>query len=400
MKRFVSLLILLFVSVWLGLQIARDPGYALFAYRQWTVEMPLWLATISLVIAIWLIYQMFRLIGGVSHLGQRWRAWRVRRRLRRSRNLTQQGLVDLAEGDWHAAEKELLKAVTDSEIPLVNYLGAAFAAQQQYAAGRRNDYLQLAKTAATPDTQLGLSIMCAWLALQAQQYEDAALLVEELKDQAPEQVQVIRLLHQLYLRQQNWQGLVDLLPALRQHGILHAEEYVIFAQRVYREFLLQAAAIGGNTELIRDYWRRLPKQWQQDSTLLQVYVGYLKQQNAVAEALHLLHKQLKVRWDERLIYEYGLLSDVDIIRQLEQAEAWLPHHQDSAMLLLTLGRLARRNQLWGKARSYLEASLALEQRVETYQELGELLLQLNETAAALNCFQKGLISATLLLPAD
>ena len=49
-----------------------------------------------------------------------------------------------------------------------------------------------------------------------------------------------------------------------------------------------------------------------------------------------------------------------------------------------------RNQLWGKARSYLESSLAIRSTPAAYHELGQLMLQMNETAAATTAFAKGL----------
>ena len=60
------------------------------------------------------------------------------------------------------------------------------------------------------------------------------------------------------------------------------------------------------------------------------------------------------------------------------------------VLLLCLGRLSLRNRLFGKARDYLQSSLQIEPRSETYRELGQLLEQLNETQAALDCYRKGL----------
>ena len=45
---------------------------------------------------------------------------------------------------------------------------------------------------------------------------------------------------------------------------------------------------------------------------------------------------------------------------IERAESWLKQHPDDAALLLTLGRLCAQQELWGKAQSYLDASIAVE----------------------------------------
>ena len=78
MKRLISLLLLLEISTWLGLQIAKDPGYALFSYRLWTVEMPLWSVLIILIVTFTLFYALLRLISHTGAIGRRLRAWRLR----------------------------------------------------------------------------------------------------------------------------------------------------------------------------------------------------------------------------------------------------------------------------------------------------------------------------------
>jgi HemY protein len=50
--------------------------------------------------------------------------------------------------------------------------------------------------------------------------------------------------------------------------------------------------------------------------------------------------------------------DRDALDRLERAEKWLGERPGETELLLTLGRLCVQRELWGKAQSYLEASLA------------------------------------------
>ena len=62
----------------------------------------------------------------------------------------------------------------------------------------------------------------------------------------------------------------------------------------------------------------------------------------------------------------------DATRQLETAERWLAAHDQDATLLYALGRLCERESLWGKAQTYLEASLALDDHWRIRVTLGEL----------------------------
>jgi HemY protein len=55
----------------------------------------------------------------------------------------------------------------------------------------------------------------------------------------------------------------------------------------------------------------------------------------------------------------------DATAQLETAERWLASHAQDATLLYALGMLCERESLWGKAQTYLEASLALDDQWRT-----------------------------------
>jgi HemY protein len=84
----------------------------------------------------------------------------------------------------------------------------------------------------------------------------------------------------------------------------------------------------------------------------------------------------------------------DPTHQLEQAERWLAAHDQDATLLRVLGTLCQRQQLWGKAQSYLEASLAVENQWRTQLALGEMLGRLGRNDEANAHFVAALKLAT------
>ena len=63
-------------------------------------------------------------------------------------------------------------------------------------------------------------------------------------------------------------------------------------------------------------------------------------------------------------------------------ERWLKDRGEDPDLLLAAARLCLRNELWGKARSYLETVISLRPTPEAYREYGALLTQLGEADAA------------------
>jgi HemY protein len=80
----------------------------------------------------------------------------------------------------------------------------------------------------------------------------------------------------------------------------------------------------------------------------------------------------------------------DARRHLERAERWLQQHPGDPVLLLALGQLCMQQALWGKARSYLEASLAVEPTHTAYVEFGKLLEHMGEPEEASRVYRHGL----------
>ena len=98
---------------------------------------------------------------------------------------------------------------------------------------------------------------------------------------------------------------------------------------------------------------------------------------------------LQRQWDPELVRLYGRIETESLPAQLSIAEGWLKDRPQDPDLLLALARLCLQNRLWGKARSYLEASIGILPKVESYQELGILLEQMDEPDKALECFRTG-----------
>jgi HemY protein len=86
--------------------------------------------------------------------------------------------------------------------------------------------------------------------------------------------------------------------------------------------------------------------------------------------------------DAAAIRLYGELVLPDPLLPLERAEGWLRQRPEDADLLATCARLCLRAELFGKARSYLEASLARRPSAENSLMLAELLEQMGDHRTA------------------
>lgn len=394
MLRLVFYTALLIGAVWLGVSVSADPGYAIFAFGHWTVEMPLWFAALSLIVASFLLVKLSRLVGlsqaATSHLHN----WRERRHFRRSRQATNKGLMELAEGQWAKAERLLLQGARYSETPLINFLAAARAAQAQGIDARRDEYLRMAHSA-MPEAEVAIGLAQAELQVRHSQYEQGLATLRHLRQLVPDHVYVLKLLKHLYVELQDWQGLYDLLPALRKHKVLGKQEHHELEVDVYSHLLLQAAHNPTIKSDAGTIWAGLPRHLKREPVLLESYAESLLQAGQDAEAVSLLSDYLPKCWNDSLIELYGRAKPNDKEHQLRIAERWLKQQPNNAALLLVLGRLCMRNHLWGKARTYLEASLNICQRPAVFVELGRLSEELSEPAKAMQYYRDGLVSAAV-----
>ena len=148
---------------------------------------------------------------------------------------------------------------------------------------------------------------------------------------------------------------------------------------------------------------RLPRRARDSTALLTQLSARLlaEQRHTLAEKL--LRERLDSHWDDALLPLYARMQLADAAKQLNHAESWLADHSGSAPLLLTLGQLCLRCQLWGKARAYIESSFGMQESPAAALALAELLTQLGEIDSARDYYARGLrlalnsTTATLVL---
>jgi HemY protein len=78
----------------------------------------------------------------------------------------------------------------------------------------------------------------------------------------------------------------------------------------------------------------------------------------------------------------------EALLRIESAERWLGERSRDAQLLAALGRLCAQAELWGKAESFLEASLSFEESRSARLELARLAERLGRRSDAEQHFRK------------
>jgi len=370
----------------------HDSGYVLLAHGDYRIETSLVVFLLFAALAFGLLYFVLRFLLRVWHAPGDARRWRRRRDTRNARESLTRGLLELSEGNWDKAERYLLQHAETSGTPLLNYLAAARAAQFGGDSGRRDLHLQQAHRS-LPSATVAVGLTQAELQFSQHQFEPALATLQHLHGVAPKHPHVLNMLQRLYQRLGEWEQLRALLPELRHRKILTDDEFQSLELRVYRELMGQPD-IGDDAQALSHFWKRVPKPLRREPMLLEDLALRLLTLGRGAQAEPMLRNVLTKHWNPRLVELYGLIAGKDVSVQLKVAEGWLNGRPDDPDLLLALARMSLRNELWGKARGYFEASLANRPRADAYRELGELLDQLGENDAAADCYRKGLRLST------
>ncbi len=392
MKNLILILLALAAAVGLTLLVQDDNGYLLIGYGEWTIEGSLAFFVLLNLVAFVAFYLLLRLVIRLWSMPRGIRRWSSERRRRKAQKALNQGLVALSEGDWRSAERQLVRNALQAETPLVNYLAAARSAQQQGQPERRDRYLQLAHES-TPKADVAVGLTQAELQIADGKLEQALATLQHLHQIAPRHAHVLKLLKELYLRLNDWQELHRLLPELKKQQLISDKERSELELNIYRDQLNRAAA-EEEVKALTDCWKSIPWAVRSREEMVLVYANLLLNKGYGRQVEDLLKDAIDRHWSDELVELYGRIEVPDTARQLSNAEGWLRDRPRNPVLLLTLGRLCLRNRLWGKARSYLEASVGVESSAAAYQELGSLLEHLDEPLKALNCYKAGLALST------
>jgi HemY protein len=364
-----------------------DPGYVALRFAGRLIEM----SAVTFALALLGGYFLVRMLVRALRARRLWRAAQRERRAERARRSLSAGLLELAQGEWEAAENTLARYARDAEQPVTHYLAAAHAANLQGAAQRRDEWLSKALDVGA-EHRAAVLITQAEMHLKHNQAQAAITTLEQLEARGVESPRALLLLARAYRQAGDWRRLEELEPRLRRtRGVAPtlADETVaqIYLGRI------RAAADAADDAQLHALWKQAPRSLTQRPEIVTAYARAAMTQDAHDEAEAALRESIEREWAEATVLAYGELEMDEPFRTLERAEAWLADHPEDSALLLTCAQLAARAELYGKARSFLETSIAIQPRLEAYQLLATLMEQLGERERAMKAMNDALTFA-------
>jgi HemY protein len=381
--------IALALSAGIVAMVMEDPGYVLITIQPWSIELSLALFLLLIFVLFLVLYLVVRGLAkmwGSPHAVNQWRAGRTQDK---ARQLQTRGIMQVIEGDWEQAERHLLSYISATDTPALSYLGAAHAAQGRGDFRKRDEYLAQAIDS-DPDQTTAIGLTQATLQYRSGQYEQAGNTLKRLRNRAPKNKRVLGLSVKVLEQTQDWQTLHDILPSVRKQKAAPELEIDRLLQLSSRRLLTHAEQ---DNEL-NQTWRSLSREERNNPELLATFAQRLMDQGLQQQTEELVRKSIQRKWDPNLVRLYGRIRSDNPAAQIKYAEKWTADHKDSPELMLSLAQISLNNELWGKARSYLEACIECGGTVEAYRELGHLLEQLDEKDTALDLYRRGIDQAT------
>lgn len=378
MKLLVWLLLVAGAAVAIPLLIGQGNGYVLLVQPPYRIELSTSLFLLLVVLTFLAAHSLLRLISYTLQLPDRVRVFKRERREKEAASTLIESLGALAEGRYGKAEKASAQALELGINPLVGTLIAARAAHKLKNFERRDYYLAEAERLA-PDAVTARLLCQAELLIDQRRFADALDAVMQLDKSDARHLPALQL--ELKARRQlgDWDNVLALITQLEKRGGI---EPVIAQQWKLQAYLELLNRKSNDPALLLAYWEKMPQADQLDSRIALIAARHFNHVGDGATAARIVEMSLTKEWDSLLAEYYGECTGKDPLKQLEQAEFWLEQHHHDAGLLLSLGKLCMRAELWGKAQSYLEASLSVHATSAAHFALAQIMEKLGKEAEA------------------
>jgi HemY protein len=373
------LLILAALAVGLALAARYNEGYVLLVLPPWRAEISLNLFLLLCAVGFLVIHLLARAVSHTLGLPRAVAEFRRRRREERSTQALHDAWRLLQEGRYGHAMRCAEKATTDDAAAGMLALAGWRAAHALRDTARSAEWAQRVRGHDRDGLQAARLMVEAEFALEERRFEDARDALRQFSASEGRHIAALRLSLRAEQGLGNWREVARLVRQLEKHQALTADQAAPIRSRALREAL---RSLREDPAGLMRYWRELDDGDRAEPALALEAARALVAAGDCREAQRVIEDALDEHWDATLVLAYADCRGGDVLGRIAHAEKWLHQHPRDEALLLTLGRLCREQQLWGKARSFLETSIAVRPTRAAHIDLAQLLDQLQESALA------------------
>jgi HemY protein len=377
-------IVLAAVAVGIALFARHSTGYVVIVSAPYRVELSLNLLVFLVVAGYFAFYFLTRLIATLVGIPSRVREYRADRQRSRLRQSLNDALLAFFQGRYASAEKSAATALIGDETKGVAAIIAARSAHELGRFSEREQFLDQARGAEPGVDQARLTTLADLLVSQGR-HEEALGVLKDLSARDSRNLRLLRLKLQAEQAMRNWDEVLATVGALVKLGGLGPEEASAARRGAHLGNLNRKAQDSG---ALTAYWKQLPAEMRVDAAVAATAARYHLALGGNAEAQAIIEQALEREWNPSLVALYGDAAGADALPQIERAEKWLRSQARDPALLLALGKLCMRQALWGKAQSYIEASLALEPTHDGHMTLASLMEQIGKPQEAVQHFRR------------
>ena len=338
------------------------------------------LTTVVFVVVLFLLLsllgRMVSIPGGMRRYGQRRRSAKVADALNEAGQAFFEGRFQKAQSE---AEKVLKNKECGDAAPLALML-AAYSAEQTNDDAAKQGYLQ--RLATLPESmQLSRYLLEAESALERYDYEAAQTSIDAARKLNPGLTRLLQLELRMAVDQKDAMKVLRLTEQLGKAGALSATELQQYQWVAYRQLLAQCH----DAKALKTCLKRIPEADQKGGLSVEIAERF-QQLGLYAQAAKWAKTHYPLNRDVALLnvlFESSAsLSDKEQQQAFEAADGWLKTYREDTDLLLALGEAAYQRQLWGKAQSYLEASLSQHPSIQAHLALAKVFKATEQKALA------------------
>ena len=377
-------IILAAVAVGIAILARHSTGYVVIFSGSQRIELSLNLLIFLVVAGYLAFYVLARLVATLIAIPARVRAYRAERLSTRLRQALSDALLAFFQGRYASAEKSAAAALLGDETKGVAAIIAARSAHELGRFSEREQFLEQAKGSAPDVDQARLTTLADLLVSQGR-HEEALAVLKDLSARDARNLRLLRLKLQAEQALRNWGEVLDTVGALSKLGGIGPAEAAT-AQRAAH--IGNLARVAADAAALTAYWKQLPGEMRIDPILAATAARHHLALGGNAPAQGIIEQALEREWNPTLVALYGDAAGSDALPQIERAEKWLRSNARDPALLLALGKLCMRQELWGKAQSYIEASLALEPTHDGHMTLAALMERIGKPQEAVLHFRK------------
>lgn len=380
--------------IWIIMLFAAAVGVAIAAHHysgnvyvqidQTLVRMNLHLFIVGLLVSVCTLYFLVKLLFGVLATPGKIGRFGSSRKYRKAVDALNQAGVAYFEGRYPKAAHEAARVLANKHAGdnrVLALLIAAECARQNGESSQLSRYLNEIAEKLPAKSQLPRHLLSADVALSKGDFAEAQTHLDAAEDLDRHLSVIHRLQLRLAVAKADAPAILEQADKLQKAGAMAEEEALRYRQTAYGQ-LVEAA---DSAAAMKNILKRLPNAQKAGELCVAVAEQYEKL-GLYADAVawvgsyypHTRHNGLL----PVLLNSMRYLDDGEQRKLINAAEGWLKNHPEDAALLMYLGELTYSKQLWGKAQSYFEASIAVKPTVQARLGLAKVFDEINAAALA------------------